>query len=63
MAFDLQQFVASDNSEPFGIVMMDAFAPLADCVGSGTCLGTAVVIFVRKNLTAVSFRLSPSSRI
>ena len=41
VAFHLRQNVASDNSEPFGIVMMDAFAPLADCIGSGTCLGTA----------------------
>ena len=36
MAFDLRQNVASDNSEPFRIVMMDAFAILVDCVGSGT---------------------------
>ena len=36
VAFDLRQNVASDNSEPFGIEMMDAFEPLADCVGSRT---------------------------
>ena len=41
VAFDLRQIVASDNSVPVGIVMMDVFAPLADCAVSGDCLGTA----------------------
>ena len=41
VAFDLRQIVASDNSGPDGIVLMDASVPLADFVGSGTCSGTA----------------------
>ena len=41
VAFDLRQIVASDKSGAVGIVLMDAFVPLADCAGSGTCLGAA----------------------
>ena len=39
VALDLRQIVALDESGAVVIVLMDAFVPLADFAGSGTCLG------------------------
>ena len=50
-AFDLRQIVASDNSGTVGIVLMDAFVPLADCVGSADTEGTTANMAVMQLVT------------